>query len=180
MRGKVYSYSLNDTEKIEFKLLSSGDSIDELTELLHRSYKFLADLGLNYVAATQDREKTLSRARRAYKCFVGIYRDKIVSTISLYSPRPAEESSWYSKDFVAKIGQFAVTPELQNSGIGSKMMDIAEEEAKAIKNVREIALDTAEGAFHLIEFYKKRGYRYVETIKWDMVNYKSVVLSKPL
>ena len=176
----LYSYSFNDGEYIEFRLLTGDDSIEELTQLLHKSYKVLADMGLKYVAATQDHSTTLNRARSAYKCFIGIYKHKIVSTISLYSPKPLDESSWYSKDFVAKIGQFAVTPELQKYGIGSKMMDIVEEEAGKIKNVREIALDTAETAVHLIELYKKRGYRYVETVQWDVTNYKSVILSKSL
>lgn len=176
----LYSYSFNDGEHIEFRLLSNYDSVEELTQLLHKSYKVLADMGLKYVAATQDNSITLSRVRYAYKCYIGIYKNKIASTISLYGPGPSDKSSWYSKDYVAKIGQFAVTPELQKYGIGSKMMDIVEEEARRIKNVRELALDTAETAHHLIEFYKKREYRYMETIQWDVTNYKSVVLSKDL
>ncbi|WIV11169.1 GNAT family N-acetyltransferase [Proteiniborus sp. MB09-C3] len=176
----LYSYSFNDDEYIEFRLLSSGDSIEELTQLLHKSYKILADMGLNYVAATQNHSITLKRATHAYKCYIGMYKNKIISTISLYGPEPSEKSSWYSKGFVAKFGQFAVAPEFQKYGIGSKMMDIVEEEAKTIKNVTELAIDTAESAHHLIEFYKKREYRYVETIQWDFANYKSVILSKTL
>lgn len=151
MQNNTYSYSFNDNECIEFRLLSSDDSIDELTQLLHKSYKVLADMGLKYVAAAQDNNTTLRRTERAYKCFIGIYNNKIASTISLYSPKPSDKSSWYNKDYVAKIGQFAVAPELQEYGIGSKMMDIAEEEARGLTNVKEIALDTAETAYHLIE-----------------------------
>lgn len=180
IQKSLYSYSFNDGEHIDFRLLTSDDSIEELTQLLNKSYKFLADMGLNYVAATQDCSITLDRIKYAYKCYIGIYKNKIVSTISLYSPGPSDKSSWYNKDFVAKIGQFAVAPELQKYGIGSKMMDIAEEEARSIGNVRELALDTAETAHHLIDFYKKRDYRYIETIKWDVTNYKSVILSKKL
>jgi ribosomal protein S18 acetylase RimI-like enzyme len=180
LQRNLYSYSLDDGEHIEFRLLSNNDSIEELTQLLHGSYKVLADMGLNYVAAAQDNSITLNRTRNAYKCYIGIYKRKIASTISLYSPKPSDKSNWYSKDFVAKIGQFAVAPELQKYGIGSKMMDIAEEEAGRLNNVRELALDTAETAYHLIDFYKKRGYRYVETVQWDETNYKSVVLSKSL
>lgn len=176
----LYSYSFNDDEYIEFRLLSSENSIGELTQLLHKSYKVLADMGLKYVAATQNHSVTLNRAMHAYKCYIGMYKNKIVSTISLYIPEPSEKSSWHSKGFVAKIGQFAVAAELQKYGIGNKMMDIVEEEAKRIKNVTELALDTAESAHHLIEFYKKREYRYVETIQWDLTNYKSVILSKAL
>lgn len=176
----LFSYSFNNGESVEFHLLSSDDSIAELTRLLNKSYKMLADMGLNYVAATQDENITLKRIGGAYKCYIGIYNNKIAATISLYSPRYSDKSNWYSKDFVAKVGQFAVLPELQKFGIGSKMMDIVEDEAKSIHNVKEISLDTAETAFHLIDFYKKRGYKYIETIRWDTVNYNSVILSKPL
>lgn len=176
----MYSYSFNGNEYIDFRQLSGEDSIDELTKLLNKSYKALADMGLNYVAATQDNSITIRRISRAYKCYVGIYRDRLAATISLYGPGPSDKSSWYSKDNVAKFGQFAVDSELQKYGIGGKMIDMVEAEAGRITNVTALALDTAETAYHLIDFYKKRGYSYVETIQWDETNYKSVVMSKPL
>lgn len=180
LKQSLYTYNFNDTEHIEFRIFSKDDSIEELTELLNKSYKTLADIGLNYVAATQDKSITSKRIERAYKCFIGIYNDRIISTIALYCPTPTDESSWYNKEFVAKFGQFAVLSEFQKYGIGSKMIDIVEAEARNIKNVKELALDTAETAYHLIDYYNKRGYRYIETISWNMTNYNSVVLSKLL
>ena len=54
-------------------------------------------------------------------------------------------------------------------------------EKKAIEGgMEELALDTSEGALHLIGYYKKRGYRYIETVKWDACNYNSVIMSKKL
>jgi len=56
---------------------------------------------------------------------------------------------------------------------------LKEVEVEASKNgVEELALDTAEPAIHLIEFYKKRGYRFIEYTQWDEVNYRSVIMSK--
>ena len=179
-QSELLSYSFNDDEHIEFRLLSPDDSIEELTRLLNKSYKVLADMGLNYVAATQDNSITINRTRGAYKCYVGIYNNNIAATISLYSPGPSDKSSWYSKAYVAKFGQFAVAPELQKYGIGSKMIDIVEGEARKLENVSELALDTAETAYHLIDFYEKKGYRYIETVQWGVTNYKSVILSKLL
>lgn len=176
--NNLYSFYFGDNECIEFRLISESDSIEELTKLLHKSYKPLADMGLKYVATYQDENMTLKRIKNAYKCYVGIYKGKIVSTVSLYYPRPSDVSDWYNNDFVAKFGQFAVLPELQRYGIGSRMMDIIETEAREIKGIKELALDTAETANHLINYYKKRGYRHVETIKWSLTNYNSVVLSK--
>jgi DNA-binding winged helix-turn-helix (wHTH) protein len=43
-----------------------------------------------------------------------------------------------------------------------------------------MALDTSEHADHLISIYKNRGYRFVEHVRWESVNYRSVVLSKVL
>jgi len=54
-------FTFNDTESVEFRVLSKEDSIEELTLLLNRAYKTLADLGLNYVAATQGQDVTLKR-----------------------------------------------------------------------------------------------------------------------
>ena len=180
MQKSLYSYELSNNEYVEFRLFSNDDSVEELTQLLNKSYKSLADMGFNYVAATQGFDITLDRIKKAYKSYVGIYKNRIISTISIYEPKPLDGNAWYSKDFVAKIGQFAVEPELQRYGIGSRMMDIVEDEARRMKNIRELALDTAETAYHLIDYYKKRGYKYIETIKWDVTNYKSVVLSKKL
>ena len=74
-----------------------------------------------------------------------------------------------------------VKPELQKTGLGSKMMNFVENFA-ASKGFREISLDTCEDAIGLIEYYKKRGYRFVEHVQWDLniVNYRSVVMSKSL
>ena len=82
----LYSYNFNSNERIEFRLITTKDSIEELTQLLNKSYKILADMGLKYVAATQDDSVTLNRVRNAYKCYIGIYQNRIASTISLYSP----------------------------------------------------------------------------------------------
>lgn len=173
-------FQFSDNECIEIRLISKGDSIKELTKLLHKSYKVLADMGLKFVATYQDESITMNRIKDAYRCYVGIYREQIVSTVSLYSPKASDNSNWYNKSCVAKFGQFAVLPELQKCGIGSRMMDILENDAKQINGVTELALDTSETAYHLIDYYKGRGYRYVETIKWSMTNYRSVVLSKSL
>lgn len=167
-------------DTVEMRVINECDSLKELTILLNRSYKILLDMGLTYVAATQDEEVTARRVKKAYKCFVGVLNGEIVATASLYKPSFSEESSWYSQKHVAKFGQFAVKPELQCAGIGAKMMDLIEFEASSIEAVSELALDTAETAHHLIRYYEKRGYRIVETIQWDSANYRSVVMSKTL
>jgi hypothetical protein len=45
---------------------------------------------------------------------------------------------------------------------------------------REIALDTAEPATHLVSWYTRLGFRFVEHWQWSYTNYRSVVLSRAL
>ncbi len=179
-QNNLIKFCFNGDEYIDIRLISNEDSIEDLTNLLHKSYKALADMGLKFVATYQDEDITLRRINDAYKCYLGIYKGQIVSTVCLYSPKESDNSKWYNNSFVAKFGQFAVLPKLQKYGIGSRMMEIVENDAKQIEDVTELALDTSENAHHLIDYYKRRGYRYVETINWSMTNYRSFVLSKPL
>lgn len=173
-------FKLSSGKTLEVRLLKQEDSLKELTVLLNRAYQFLQDMGLNYLAAAQDETMTQKRVSKAYRCYVGLIDGQIISTISLYDHQPNDKSQWYNQEFVSKVGQFAVLPEYQKCGIGGMMMDIVEREAMSMTHIDEVALDTAETAHHLIALYKKRGYRYVETISWDMVNYNSVILSKNL
>ena len=78
---------------------------------------------------------------------------------------------------VAHIGQLAVEPELWGKGIGTRLFMHAEAFARQ-DGAAEIALDTAESAVHLIAWYERMGYRFVEYVDWDITNYRSVVMSK--
>ncbi len=168
------------TSLVKIKCFSTQDSIHEIRLLLNKSYKVLADMGLNYVAATQDDEETLKRIATAERCYLGLDQDKIIATLSLYAPKPSKHCQWYNQSNVAKIGQFAVLPAYQGTGIGSELLNHAEEQARLLAGVTELALDTAETAYHLIAYYEKRGYRYIETIQWQHANYPSVIMSKSL
>ena len=95
------------------------------------------------------------------------------------APTGSEQCAWYRQPDVFSFGQFAVRPDLQGQGLGGKMIDMMETEAAA-RGARELALDTADGADHLIRWYEKRGYRLVEHVSWGNTNYRSVVMSKTL
>lgn len=55
----------------------------------------------------------------------------------------------------------------------------AEEYAKG-RRVIELAPDTSEQARHLIAWYERLRYRYVGNIQREIVNYRSIVMSKLL
>ena len=155
-----------------------GD-IDQLTLVLNRAYKQLADMGLKYVATHQDSSITFERIEHAH-CLVAMQGEKIVGTISFYPPGNKMVCNWYKKDGVGVIGQFGVLPELQGSGLGKRLLDEVELYASKQKEVTEVALDTAEKADHLIAMYANRGYEFVEHVDWEQTNYRSVIMSKTI
>jgi GNAT superfamily N-acetyltransferase len=163
---------------LEIRLLRGDDSLEELTELLHRAYAALGALGFNYVAVDQDVATTRERID-GNECFVAAIGSRLVGTVLLMPPgRGSRKCDWYLGN-VAVMGQFATEPSLQGTGIGSRLMDAAERRAAEL-GAAEIAMDTAEGATHLVELYQRRGYRLVGHVRWSHANYRSVVLSKRL
>jgi len=157
---------------------SESDSIPELTKLLHRAYKPLADMNLRFLATHQSDEITLERISKGI-CYLAEMEGKVVGTVTFYFPENMAGTPWYEKEGIAKFGQFAVEPEFQKLGIGSLLMDYIEEETRR-RNYAELALDTSEDAKHLIAYYEKRGYRFIEYVQWEDVNYRSVILSKTM
>lgn len=161
---------------------SDSDSIEELTSLLHDSYKKLADMGLKFVATYQTAEYTKYFIKNG-ECFISKNGDnKIISTVMYYNSTFHEEEidpAWYKNEFVAYFGKFAVHPDYQCQGIGGIMMDFVENYAKS-KGKTELALDTSEQALHLIKYYEKRGYRFIQHHQWSVTNYRSVIMSKKL
>ena len=151
------------------------DSITSLTALLHRSYQALLDMGFQYWATHQSDEVTRSRIEEG-ECYVGEIAGEVVATICLNGPDGTGGTPWYDRPDVACVAQFAVEPRLQGRGLGTRLMDFAEARARE-KGAAEVALDTAEGASHLIRFYENRGYRSIGHAQWDGVNYRSVILS---
>lgn len=59
----------------------------------------------------------------------------------------------------------------------AQLLAFAESRAREL-GAREVAVDTAEGAHHLIRYYSTRGYREVGHAQWEHTNYRSVILSK--
>jgi GNAT superfamily N-acetyltransferase len=157
------------------------DSMDELTALLHAAYAPLAAQGMHYLASHQDAATTEKRARGGI-CFIAAEAaaGRIVGTVTLYDPTPDSPCEYYRRGDVWHFAQFAVAPNRQGSGVGSRLLDVVEAEATAA-GAQEIALDTSERASELIAYYERKGYKRVGFVTWgEVVNYRSVVLSKLL
>ena len=160
--------------------LLPSDSLEHLTDLLHRAYKRSLDAGLNFVATTQTVEVTYDRCWRG-TCFVAEIEGRVVGTISVYeaSPEDLTEAEYYRQPGIRYFGQFAVEPEFQGQGIGDALLDAAETHAKK-SGGHELALDTAEPSTGLLHYYTQRGYELVGSVKWGSASYRSVIMSKKL
>ena len=78
-------------DKAIIRLLNESDSLEELTELLHRAYRVLADLNLRYMATHQDVSVTRDRIKNG-RCFVAELNGRVVGTITYYEPRHSKGS----------------------------------------------------------------------------------------
>ena len=154
------------------------DSIAELTVLLHAAYARLGAMGFNYTAVDQPEDVTRKRIDRGV-CLVAADADALIGTIMVYAPGRSAGCPCYERPGVATIGQFGVLPGRQGTGTGTRLLREAERLAIASGAV-ELALDTSEGASHLIGWYEREGFRFVEHAQWKGKTYRSVIMSKPL
>jgi GNAT superfamily N-acetyltransferase len=171
--------SLLSNDPPQIRRLTATDSIEELTQLLHAAYARLGHMGFNYTAVDQQEDVTRERMGQG-ECLVAVGRDeRIVGTVLYRLPWQTSGGAWYDRPEVASFGQFAVLPALQSGGIGAQLLAAVEARVSAAGAV-ELALDTAEGATHLIAWYNRKGYRFVEYMQWPGKTYRSVVLSKTM
>jgi GNAT superfamily N-acetyltransferase len=160
------------------RLLLPSDSVAALTALLHRAYASLGAAGLNYTAVDQSVEVTTNRIGRG-SCVVALVDDRIVGTLVTVGAKPNGSCPWYRLPTVASAHQFGVEPEFQRNGVGSTLMQWAETWAQR-RGFAELAIDTAEPAEHLVHYYSRRGYRFIEFAQWPGKRYRSVIMSKAL
>jgi len=164
---------------ITIRTLAPTDSIEELTELLHRSYAPLGAMGLNYTAVDQTESVTLSRIGEG-TCFLAVdVAGRICGTVLFHPALKETGASWLEQPGVAHFGQLAVQPTRQRQGLGARLIETVETDARSLDAI-EIALDTAEPAAHLIALYSRLGYRFIEYAQWRGKTYRSVIMSKTL
>ncbi|WP_082988043.1 GNAT family N-acetyltransferase [Bordetella bronchialis] len=162
----------------EIRLATADDDIAQLTALLHRAYARLGAMGLRYMAVDQPEEVTRQRMALA-ECYIALRQQAIIGTVLFKPIDRTRGSAWLDRPDVAGLAQLAVDPAFQQTGLGSRLMTVAETRARQ-SGAREIALDTAEPATHLQRWYASRGYRFVEYVQWKHANYRSMVMSKAL
>ena len=163
--------------QLHVRLLEPRDSLQELTAVLHRAYKRLADMGFNYTATNQPVETTRERIKDN-ECFIALDGTRIVGT-ALLIPRRLEKPEWANRPGVCYAGQLGVDPDYRHLGLGARLMDAIENRAREL-GFQEIGGDTSEGADYLLRFYQGRGWRIVGHHHWPGKTYRSVILAMRL
>lgn len=164
--------------KYQIRGIEAGDSLDELTSLLHRAFGQLNRMGLQCTCVDQSVELTDRRARRG-DCFVALDGGRIVGTMTLEAPGFGSGCPWYRRAEVASLHQLAVDPSHQGLGVGKALLQAAEGWARK-HGYHELALDTPAAATHLIAFYRAQGFRVVGEMHKPGKRYSSAILSKKL
>jgi GNAT superfamily N-acetyltransferase len=165
-------------KEVRFRLLREDDDFVHLTGLLHRAYKKWADRGLRFLATHQPPEKTRERCAGT-RTVLAELDGRVVGMVTISDPSQGHGLAWYERPDVTSFHQFAVEPEFQGTGLGNALLAQAEDHAREL-GVKELSLDTSEQATDLIDYYLRKGFRKVGETQWDVVNYRSVVLSKEL
>lgn len=173
------------------RLLERGDSIRELTRLLHRAYRPQVEMGLRPLAGRQTEKVTRGRTSTgenylaiATEPFTGANstrfdKGRILGTILFEEIETADFPPHFLRDEVAHFSLFGVDPDCQSIGIGAALLKRVEERAKE-NGARELALSMAEPDRNLYDYYLRRGFRFVEHWQWPYTNYRSAILSKAL
>ena len=158
--------------------LRSGDSLEGLTQLLHRSFSELTLRGIDCQCASQSVARTRERVERG-ECFIAVSGARIIGTVTLESSDRHSSIPAYRDPATASVHQLAVDPARQGAGVGRSLIAHATAWARARRYGR-LALDTPEGAVRQVAWYFDRGFDIVETTHVPGRRYASVVLAKPL
>jgi len=164
--------------QILFRRLEDGDSLEHLTDLLHRAFSRIGRMGIPCSCVTQPPEVTRQRIARG-DCFVALSGDLIVGTVTLCGPEAAADSTHYRDSRVGTLHQLGVDPLFHGKGIGQALLRLAEQWALN-HGYLWLALETPEAADHLVNYYQCQGFRIIEIVQFSGRPYRSVVLSKPV
>ncbi|MEY9850241.1 ribosomal protein S18 acetylase RimI-like enzyme [Streptacidiphilus sp. BW17] len=164
-------------EAVVVRRLTRGDSLEELTTVLHRAYFDHAAAGRVFFASYQTVQDTAHRLARG-ECWVAVAGSQLVGTVTVSATYEVPEG------YPAPLGagsfwQLAVAPSQRGTGLGQRMLAVAESRVADLGS-SQVVIDTSSSATDLLRWYRRRGYIPVGTWRWDVTNYESVVLLKKL
>jgi len=160
--------------------LQANDSLLELTDLVQSAYARFKDQSLDLQGVDQDLATSRQRLQNLHTCLIALDGNTMIASLSIHYPKPSRTSHWYSQQGVVKISQLAVRPAYQGQGLGCLLIELAGQIAKDIHGVKNLALDTAQEAKSLVNYYQSLGFEIKESLQWPGKTYWSYVLNKTL
>lgn len=159
--------------------LEPNDDLGELTELIHRAYAALGRMGLNFTGVDQSIEVTAERCADGEAWVVIDSEGALIGTATLTFPAVDDYCRYFRDPAQLVLNQVAIHPDVQGQGIGRRLVEHLEARAREL-GYRSIALDTAEPATHLVDWYRRLGYEPLGYHQWHEKRYRSIVLRKVL
>ncbi len=155
---------------LQFRTAKASD-IPQLRNLLNAAYKRLLNMGLNYNATFQDEGLTAKGLFDGGSVLVVEMAGKIIGTMRIKEMNQVDDRK------CLYLSRFAVSPDLQKSGLGTVLLNLAERIARR-NEFKCMQLDTAQPAKHLVSFYESQGFQVKRPIYYDGKTYVSWILEK--
>ncbi|WP_177181998.1 GNAT family N-acetyltransferase [Streptomyces sp. TLI_105] len=155
----------------------NGDSVEQLTSLLHRAYADHAAAGRVFFASYQSPQDTQHRLSKG-ECWVAMNGDVLVGTVTVSAPHTTP-AGYPAPAGGGSFWQLAVEPSQRGTGLGQRLLALAESRIIALGST-QVVIDTSSQATDLVDWYRRRGYESIGAWRWDVTNYDSIVLMKNL
>ncbi|MEU4700900.1 GNAT family N-acetyltransferase [Nonomuraea dietziae] len=173
----IDSTGTSTRESVQVRRFHEGDSVEEVTLLLHRAYADHAAAGRIFFASYQSPQDTRHRLSKG-ECWIAMRDDALVGTVTVSAPHTAP-AGYPAPEGAGSLWQLAVDPSQRGSGLGHRLLTLAEARMAALGSTHAV-IDTSAAAEDLVAWYRRRGYVPIGTWRWDVTNYDSVVLAKAL
>jgi GNAT superfamily N-acetyltransferase len=165
-------------ERVTIRRLESKDSVQELTDLLHRAFKSDRQHSYTYGMAEQSEETTHMQIKSG-DCWVAELDGRLIGVVILYPPRTDVRWRWYRprlSRLSAYLRLIAVHPDFQSLGIGTMLLGHCERIAMMM-GALELAGSCPVGSRQL-SLFKRRGYRVFRYVSFSSTDHHSVFFAK--
>jgi GNAT superfamily N-acetyltransferase len=156
---------------------NTDDSVDTLTQILHRAFAQGPGQPYPYPVARQDAQATREQIRQG-KCWIAEIDGRLVGVGIVWPPTACSWRALCNARNGAHLRQLAVEPQFQGMGIGGRLLEACELGALAM-NAPTLWGSSPVGARQL-SLYRRHGYRIVEYKRWPNTDYESVIFAKRL
>lgn len=162
---------------VRIRRFGEEDSVERLTELLHRAYADHAAAGRVFFASYQTPQDTRHRLSKG-ECWIATTGETVLGTVTVSAPHSTPDG-YPAPQNAGSFWQLAIDPTQRGTGLGNRLLQLAESRIVALGSAQAV-IDTSAEATDLVAWYRRRGYEPIGTWRWGVTNYDSTVLLKNL